>query len=199
MNKTRSVFFSIIIFIFALTSCSRSKLLVMEASYLNSRGEYNEAIASYKKALEYPQAVPYAEYGLGSVLHSLGEDKAALEHFANCEILLGSLSTPEHRELRYRNSYNSGLAFFGEGDYPRAAAAFKNALKADSQRIEAKRNLELTLMSLDRQESGGGMGENQARENEARAAIFEQIKVKEQSQWKSREWAAEDQSTGPDY
>jgi len=171
----------------------------MEANYLQSRGEYNEAISSYKKALEYPQAAPYAEYGLGSVFHSLGEDNAALERFANCEKLLDSFSPSEHRELRYRNSYNSGLASFGEGDYPAAASSFKNALKADPRRIEAKRNLELTLMSLDRQEAGGGMGENQGQENEARAAIFEYLKTKEQSQWKSREWGTENQTTGPDY
>jgi len=171
----------------------------MEANYLNSRGDYNEAIASYQKALEYPQAAPYAEYGIGSVLHSLGEDRAALERFVNCQILLNSFSPAEHRELRYRNSYNSGLALFGEGDLAAAAAAFRNALKADPRKLEAKRNLELTLMSLDRQGAGGGIGENQALENEIRAAIFEYIKAKEQSQWKSMEWATDDKTAGPDY
>jgi Ca-activated chloride channel family protein len=171
----------------------------MEANYLNSRGEYYEAIASYKKALEYTEAAPYAEYGIGSVFHSLGEDRAALGHFADCQAILGSASLSEHRELRYRNSYNSGLALFGEGDFPAAAIAFRNALKADPRRIEAKRNLELTLLSIDRKEAGGGFGENQGQENEARAAIFEYIRAKEQSQWKSREWAADDKTTGPDY
>jgi len=181
-----------------LSSCSPAKLFIMEANYYNSRGKFDEAIASYHKALEYKEAAPYAEYGLGSVFYSLDENKAALEHFANSQKILQSLSAAEHRELRYRNNYNSGVALFSEGDFSAAALAFREALRTEPGKIEAKRNLELSLMSIARERAGEGHTEKQ-QENETRAAIFEYLRQKEQNQWKSREWGSEEQTTGPDY
>ena len=182
-----------------LSSCSPGKLFIMEANYYNSRGRFDEAISSYFKALEYGEAAPYAEFGLGSVFYSLDEGKAALERFGNSQKILETLSPLEHRELRYRNNYNSGVVLFGEGDFSTAAAAFKEALRADSGKIDAKRNLELSLLSLAREKAGEGQTETQQQENEARAVLFEYLRQKEQDQWKSREWAPEEQITGPDY
>ena len=185
--------------VYFLSSCSPAKLLIMEANYYNSRGKFDDAIASYLKALEYSEAAPYAEYGLGSVFYSLDEDKTALERFGNSQKILQPLSTAEHRELRYRNNYNSGIVLFGEGDFAAAASAFKEALRVDPGKIEAKRNLELSLMSIAREKAGEGHTENQQQENEAKAVIYEYLRQKEQDQWKSREWGSEEQTAGPDY
>ena len=182
-----------------LSSCSPGKLRIMEANFYYSSGKYDEAIAAYLKALEHTEAAPYAEYGLGSVFYSLEEGKAAQERFNNSKKLLETHFPGEHRELRYRNNYNSGLVLFGEGNFSAAADAFRDALRTDPRRIEAKRNLELTLMSLARQRADQGRTENQQQENEARAVVFEYIRQKEQNQWKSREWAQEERTTGPDY
>ncbi|MCL2067527.1 MAG: tetratricopeptide repeat protein [Treponema sp.] len=196
MKKQR--LFPVLISICFLSSCSQGMLLVMEANYYNSRGKYDEAIVSYLKALEYHESAPYAEYGLGSVFYSLGEGKAALERFGNCQKLLETQSPQEHRELRYRNAYNSGVVHFAEGDFTAAASDFRNSLRIDPRRIEAKRNLELTLMTLERQSAGSDRTENQQQE-ENRVVLFEYIRVKEQNQWKSREWTEDESFMGPDY
>jgi Ca-activated chloride channel family protein len=184
-----------------LSSCSRvpGRLLIMEANFQSARGQYTKAVASYLKALAYEDAVPYAEYGLGSVYYNLDEGKAALECFADSQKTLDSRSPAVHRELRYRNHYNTGVVQFGEGDYSDAAASFREALRIDPARVDAKRNLELSLRSLAREQTAAGRAEERQEESASRAALFEYLRQKERNQWQSREWAAEAQTEGPDY
>ena len=180
------------------TSCSRGKLLLIEANYLNSRGRYDEAIVPYLKALGYEDSSPYAEYGLGLTFYSLDEGAAALKRYENSERILELSSHNEHRELRYRNHYNSGIVLFEEGDFHSAADAFREALRTNPGRIEAKRNLELSLMSIS-MEKKAGIEENQTERRQETEILFEYIKQQEQQQWKSREWAEEEKQAGPDY
>jgi len=189
---------SMIVFVLFLTSCSEGRLLLIEASYLTSRGRYDAAIVPYLKALNYEDSSPYAEYGLGLTFYSLDEGKAALKRFDSSQKKLDNFSATEHRELRYRNNYNSGIVYFEEGDFHSAAGAFRDALRADPGRIEAKRNLELSLLSIVRDEAENKSGEGQ-QENETREILFDFLREREQQQWKSREWAPEERQTGPDY
>jgi Ca-activated chloride channel family protein len=186
--------------LFLLGGCSRfaERLLVMEGNFFHSRGLYTRAIASYTESLRFPQAAPYGEYGLASVYLSLNEGNAALERFSAAEEALRLLPLESHRELMYRIRYNDGVVRFERGDYLGAAEQFRGALELDGSRLEAKRNLELSLLSLARagaeaeapvKISGGGKNET----------LFEFIREKEQSQWKSREWTESDSSVGPDY
>jgi len=191
----RLPFLSLLTFVLIFTSCSRGKLLLIEANYLNSRGRYDEAIIPYLKALNYEDSSPYAEYGLGLTFYSLDEGKAALKRYENSQKMLDVFSDGEHRELRYRNHYNSGIILFEEGDFNSAAAAFREALRADPGRIEAKRNLELALLSITMEK---GSEERETRQ-ETREILFDYLQEQEQQHWKSREWAAEEKYTGPDY
>jgi Ca-activated chloride channel family protein len=183
--------------IFTLASCSEGKLFLLEANYLHTRGRYEEALIRYLKAQDYHDAVPYAEYGLGLTFYLLDEGKAALKSFDNSQKILENLPDG-HSELRFRNSYNSGIIYFEEGDYKSAADAFKDALRADGRKIEAKRNLELSLMSAARQAKDENSNEKR-RENEIRELLFDIIREEEQRLWKSREWSSEEKSAGLDY
>ena len=173
------------------------KLLIMEANYWNSRGMYNEAISPYLKALDFDDAVPYAEYGLGSVYFALGEEAAALDRFAKAGESLETLPPSANRELRYRIHYNTGVALFSGGDFSGAADSFRDALRMDGRKIEAKRNLELCIRLLARENVSSG-GSDEA-ENESRAVLFNYIRQRELSQYRSREWVEEEDTTGPDY
>jgi len=188
-------------------SCSRTqgKLLIMEANFYNARGLHTQAIASYLKALSYEDSAPYAEYGLGSTYFALEENAAALERYKTAGISLSELKREGHGELRYRLHYNAGIIYFEQGDYEEAASAFRDALKVDGSKIEAKRNLELSLISFARNSSPeaasprGRIESAQAGTSAASSVIFEYLKEKEQEQWKSREWTAESDHSGPDY
>jgi Ca-activated chloride channel family protein len=183
--------------IFMFTSCSEGKLLLLEANYLQTRGKYDEALLRYMKAQDFNDAAPYAEYGLGLTFYMMDENKAALKSYDNSQKILGTLPEAGHSELRFRNSYNSGIIFFEEGDYKSAAAAFKDALRADGRKIEAKRNLELSLMSAARQVNEDNS--EKRTENETRELLFNFIKEEEQRLWKSQEWGPEEKFTGADY
>jgi Ca-activated chloride channel family protein len=193
---------SVLIMVFILSpflqNCSQGKLFLLEANYLNSHGRYDEAITPYLEALNYQEAAPYAQYGLGLTFYSLDEGQAALKQFDDSQKSLESFSASEHRELRYRNNYNSGIVFFTEGDFRSAADAFKEALREDPRKIEAKRNLELSLMSLARETAGGNNNET-PQEDKTMDILFGYLKEKEQQQWKSREWTPEEEPAGPDY
>jgi len=184
------------LFISIFTSCTDGKLLLLEANYLISRSRHNEAIALYLEALNHDEASPYAEYGLGLTLYSLDEGESALKRYANSQKLLGSSSNNEHRELRFRNHYNSGIIFFEEGDFESAAIAFREALRTDPKRIEAKRNLELSLISLSIESNRQNRSEER---HEQREILFDYLRYEEQEKWKSREWTPEEDFAGPDY
>jgi Ca-activated chloride channel family protein len=188
-----------------LCGCSRisGKLLIMDANFQNARGMYTRAISSYMKARNDAEAAPYSEFGLGSVYFALGEEKAALDRFAEAETMLESFNPAANRELHYRIHYNAGVVLFSEGNFSGAIDSFRKALKVDEGKKEAKRNLELSILSLAREDtSGGGRNGNEnenENENESRTALFEYIRQKEFNQWKSREWQKEEETDELDY
>jgi tetratricopeptide (TPR) repeat protein len=182
-------------YLFLGCSNASGKLLVIEANFLNSQGRFTEAINKYTKALDYEDAAPYGEYGLGSVYLSMGEEETALDNFGKARNMLDSLPPISNRELRYRVCYNMGVARFSGGNFSGAAESFRDALKIDGRKIEAKRNLELSILSVARQNTVSG-GQ---RENEGLSALFDYIRQKEQAQWTNREWQPEEDNAEPDY
>jgi len=185
-----------LISLFLLSSCSEGKLLLLEANYLNAMGRYDEALVPYLKAVNHEDSAPYAEYGLGLTFYQLDEGKAALKRYSDSHKLLEKFSSNEHKELRYRNHYNSGVIYFEEGDYQSAADSFKEALKTDPKRLDAKRNLELSLMSISMETKTESRTGNR---EESREVLFEYLKQDEQRKWKSREWEPEENFNGLDY
>jgi Ca-activated chloride channel family protein len=189
------------VFLLFLSSCSPvpGKLLMLEGNFLYLRGLYTSAASSYLRALDYTEALPYAEYGLGTVYFSQDEGRAALERYAASEKSLETISGGEHRELRFRLFYNTGLILFGEENYEAAVNAFRTALEIDGRRIEAKRNLELSILALAREKQTAGQRRGNGPPGEAAAVLFEYLRLKEQNQWRSREWIEEESPLGPDY
>jgi len=176
------------------------RLLIARANIMSARGTYTEAISLYLEALGHPGVAPYAEYGLGLVFFAMGEDAAALSRFAEAERKLEALPDALHRELRFRNHYNTGMVLFSKGDFPGAASSFRQALRVSSGRIEAMRNLELSLMSIEREEelSVGEGGNGGGTQTEAMSLVFQYIQQREVEQWRSREWPEEDYAPGDD-
>lgn len=187
-------------------SCTgaRGKLLVMEGNFFNSRGLYTEAISSYLKALNHEDSAPYAQYGLGTAYFALEEGQAALERYGEAEKNLGTANREDHAELRYRLQYNSGVIYFEKGEFQAAADAFRKALEISGRRIEAKRNLELSLLNLGHSQAprpaatAGTPQTGREGASSGSPVLFDYLRRKERDQWKSVKWIEEDTS-GPDY
>ena len=193
----------ICLILFSSCSGTRSKLLILEGNFFKSRGYYTEAISSYLRALVYDDAAPYAEYGLGAAFFALEEEVAALERYKNAERSLLHNQT-DHPELRYRIHYNMGIIYFERGEYADAAQAFRDALIADGSRQEAKRNLELSLLTMARSISPAYIPQDGEEENVEgqpldKSVLFEYLREREQQQWRSREWDGESEPSGLDY
>jgi Ca-activated chloride channel family protein len=187
-------------------SCSQGsraagKLMLLRGNFLSGRGMHTEAILAYLEALEYDETAAYAEYGMGAVFLAMDEEEAALQRFAAAEERLAGMSWGDHRELIYRISYNRGVVHFHAGDFAAAADQFRSALETDGNRIEAKRNLELSLLSLAGQSSGPSPAASLSLQEEPGASktLFDYIRRKEQDRWKSLEWEGDAGFTGPDY
>ena len=190
------------------SSCreTQGKLIIMEANFLSSRGNYTEAISAYLRALQYEDAAPYAEYGLASAFFALEESDSALDRYLEAENALERMGEG-HNELKYRINYNRGIIYFEKGAYNEAAQAFRDALKVDSSRIEAKRNLELSLLTdtwrsppaqVYSSETPDNAPDN-VQDDSGSHVLFEYLRAKEQEQWKSREWVEESAPPGLDY
>ncbi|MDR0759934.1 MAG: tetratricopeptide repeat protein [Treponema sp.] len=206
----RSAVFALSAALLLAASCSDmpGKLKIIEGSFFNSQGMYPEAIVAYRASLAFTAAAPYGEYGLGVMYLSLDEGEAALGRFAAAEQELEALDEEEHRELRYRIHYNCGVIRFRNGDYAGAAEDFRKALEADSSHLEAKRNLELSLLSMNRPGSAApvpltdgdkaGRGEG-VQDDVLDHVLFDYLRRKEQDRWRSREWVEDASVSGPDY
>jgi Ca-activated chloride channel family protein len=201
-KKNRFSQAAVLLLLFTLPSCSpvSGKLLVVEGNFYHSQGRYDEAIQAYSKALDYPETQPYAEYGLGTVYTSLEEMPAALGRYDAAAGAAEDFPLEGREELNYRVHYNRGVVLFWSGDFEKAAAAFRAALEIDGSRIDAKRNLELSLLSLSRKKNQetADSGDQDA-EDDRLVTLFQYLNLKEQNQWKSREWEEDTASGGPDY
>ena len=194
-------------------SCSplQGKLFIMEGNYHSSSHNYNDAISSYFKAMDYEDAFAYAEYGLGLSYSSLDENDAALERFFAVENYLEANNQAEnHSELLYRVRFNTGIIHFEHGDFKNAADSFKAALEIDPGRIDAKRNLELSLLEVSRQNQNETSGQDSGSQGlssgtaygalmqQETQTLFDYIREKSQEQWRN-EWQGETDPIWPDY
>ncbi|MDR1428797.1 MAG: tetratricopeptide repeat protein [Spirochaetaceae bacterium] len=189
----------IAVLVVACSGCAggvREKLLIMEGNFHLSSGRYNQAIAAYMNALAL-SGTPYGEFALGTAYLAMNEDAAALERFDKAKRGLAQNSEKD-RELLYRIVYNTGIIYFEAGDYGEAAGAFRNALQYDSRRAGAKRNLELSLLSLSRDAAAAPDASRMENvESGEGDTLLEYIRQKERERWKSRE--ENEPSPGMDY
>jgi Ca-activated chloride channel family protein len=109
-----------------------------------------------------------------------------------------------HRQLVYRIHYNSGIAHYRAGNAEEAAREFRRALLVDPGRIEAKRNLEISLILLENKntvetseiKSARPVREGVSREN---TVLFDFIRQKETGRWKSWAWQGGEGDSSKDY
>ncbi|MBP5156852.1 MAG: tetratricopeptide repeat protein, partial [Treponema sp.] len=174
---------------FTFTSCSggfSDRMRLLNGSLEWNRKEYQDATADFMTVIESAEArgddgtVMYAVFDLATTYLMQGEDGAAAARF---EELAGDL--PDN--LRFALLYNLGILAHRNGNYPAAADFFKEALLIDGGSVDAKVNLELSLVGGEGRRAGGEMQPvmESGHEGTLESAIYSIIREQEEGQWKN--------------
>ena len=186
----------------SFTGCSSSSVEVLRGSFAFIQKQYSKAVSHFHSAQETmektgkTQDLSYTLYDLGTAYSLLGEDEAAMEKFIQ-------IAADAPVQVRYGAYYNAGIIAHKNEDYEHAVEYFKKALEADSTRVDAKINLELSIQSVEvnvqhSQSQAVPTAEENSINQDMEKAVFERIKENDQKQWKNSE-SNQNQSLADDY
>ena len=181
----------LIIFISLFSGCSSETADILNGTLAYHKKNYRHSVAKFTEASENAAlknndlALNYALYDLGTAYTMIGENDSALEQFK-------AISDDSPQGIRYAALYNAGVIASRNQDFEEAQEYFKQALKIDSSRIEAKINLELSMQMGSAKGHQNESQSIQASQSEANPkdlekAVFEHIKENDQKQWKNSE------------
>ena len=145
-KKRKSILTSLVI-LFTFTSCSShfdSSMQILHGTWDWYQHKYNSSVASFYRSMNQAQAdadrelLSYSVYNLGVSYLMQNEDTSSFMRFSE-------IDEDSPKELKFRSFYNRGIIAYGRGDYDEAAENFRQALKIDGKRMNAKVNLELSL------------------------------------------------------
>ena len=191
--------FSLVI---VLSSCSGNTSKILSGTYSWHKREYKHAISKFMNVVDDAskenncEELDYSLYDLGTAYLMVGEDQAALSRFNSV-----SINAPQN--VQYAAFYNAGVLSYKNGNYEEAKDYFKKAVKADSSKIDAKINFELSSQMIDSQGNMGKKKSVQAKNDKNKNpdlenSIFEHIKENDKKQWKNSE-STEPQDLSKDY
>ncbi len=119
--------------------------LVEEGNRLYQEGRLAEALERYTKAQELAPGSAGIHYNMGNVLYRQGEFEKAYAEYRQ------AFSAPEP-SLAQGARFNAGNSHFARENWPEAIRNYQEALRLDPADIDSKRNLELALLRMQRQE-----------------------------------------------
>ncbi len=189
---------------FMFTSCGTSvkdSATVLQGTWNWYQQKYNKSIAGFLQTACNAQKnedeilEQYALYDLAVTYLSKSENDAAL-------VRLAQISKEAPEPVLYATFYNMGIIAFRAGDYENAASYFKNALKVDGSKINAKINLELSLINSEKEQKAKSNIVKEVSKEESKdsmeRAIFHRIREIDKKQWKNSE-NKENQSSAQDF
>ena len=126
----------------------------------------------------------YGLFGLSSTYIMQNEDEAALER-------IKQISPEASDDILFAAYYNTGIIAHRKGEYEAAADAFKHALMIDGSNVDAKINLELSLINKSVVTSPAeqtAVNADSASDSSPRQdLVFSIVKENEKKQWKNQE------------
>ena len=116
--------------------------------------EFEEALRAYTEAQVHSPEAPELYYDIGNVLYRQDDFAGAAEAYVRA---LGGAAP----ELSGRAAYNLGNALYRQQSYQEAAREYRRALEVDPWDQDAKRNLELALRELSKQQNQPPQGQDE--------------------------------------
>lgn len=124
---------------------------IKEGNDFFKKGRLAEAVDSYTKVTEAPYTYT-ALLNKGTALYKQKKNDEALKAYDQV-----STSAGAHSLLRSGAYYNAGVVYSNQNKLEESIAAYKNALRLNSEDQNARENLQKALSEL--KKSGGGGGE----------------------------------------
>ncbi len=163
---------------------------ILEGTWNLYQRKYNDAVANYLQTVydsedqEDKILKQYAVYDLAVTYLHQNENDEAMNRFSQ-------LDKDADKAVRYSTYYNCGIIAHRKGDYDTAADYFRKALKVDGSKVDAKINLELSLMKAVKEAKSKENILNQVSESNTPStmeqAVFERIREYDKKQWKNSE------------
>ncbi len=126
-----------------------------------NKGNYEESIERYGKALELAPGLFEATYDLGNALY-----KAERYDQAEQTMRQAAADTLRTEKERAEAFYNLGNAQFRQKKYKEALESYKQSLRLDPSDMETKYNYAYTKKLLDDQQNGGGGQDQQQNQDQ---------------------------------
>ncbi len=123
-----------------------TKKEIIKGNEAYKKKEYNEAAASYQKALKRSPENATAFYNLGNALYKTEKLDGALKSYDN------TVQTTKLNAVKERAYYNGGVVLQTQKKLPECIKAYKNALKLDPNDEEARQNLQRALKQQQQQD-----------------------------------------------
>lgn len=172
------------------TSGTSESVKILRGTWEWHKKNYRKAVSFYldvaqNTAPEKNQTINYSLYDLAQAYSMTGEDKAALERYAQ-------ISSDAPAIVRYKAYYNAGIIACNNGDFEGATSYFRKALEIDSSRIEAKINMELSIQMTaaeSKQNESQALPASQENQHnqDLENTVFNHIKENDKRQWKNSE------------
>ena len=203
MAKTKFIkTFSFCIIMISFAGCSSNTSKILSGTYSWHKKEYKHSISKFMNVVDdaskenKKEDLDYSLYDLGTAYLMVGEDQAALARF-------DSVSPDAPKAVKYAAFYNAGVLSYKNGNYEEAQDYFKKAVRADSSKIDAKINLELSEQMVNtkgqKNKKKSVQGKTEKNENpQLEDSVFEHIKENDKKQWKNSE-SQEPQDLSKDY
>lgn len=110
--------------------------LITEGNKLYNKGKYEEALKMYKKAQVEAPEQGVTDFNIGCAQYKNKEFSKAIKSFKRVTASL------EKKKMKAKAYYNLGNSLFRTGDLVGAVEMYKEALRRESDFLEAKINLE---------------------------------------------------------
>ena len=172
------------------TSGTSESVKILRGTWEWHKKNYRKAVSFYLDVAQNTapgknQTINYSLYDLAQAYSMTGEDKAALERYAQ-------ISSDAPAIVRYKAYYNAGIIACNNGDFEGATSYFRKALEIDSSRIEAKINMELSIqMTAAESKQNESQAIPASQENQHNQdlenTVFNHIKENDKRQWKNSE------------
>lgn len=163
---------------------------ILEGSWFWYQKKYNDSVAKFLQTAFDSEKngdlllEQYAVYNLATTYLAQNENDVAFERYKQLE-------NAGDKNIQYAVFYNCGIIADRKGNYEEAAKYFRNALKIDGTKIDAKVNLELSLMNAEKERKSKENVQNQVSETRTSStmeeSIFARIREYDEKQWKNSE------------